>query len=96
MFASFAINSMIYIFYRSLRRRSFKEACPLSANRLLIWAVVSGIGVALLAFLVPGLRSALGIVPLTPIQWVTVFGVAFGLRWRWSRSARRSLIPVTL
>ncbi len=78
-FASFAINSMVYIFaYHSLRRPIFRSL-PLSANKPLIWAVVSGIGVALLAFLVPGLRSMLGIVPLTPAQWAAVFGVALGM-----------------
>ena len=78
-FASFAINSMIYIFaYRSLRRSIFKSL-PLSENKPLIWAVVSGLAVALLAFAVPGLRRILGIVPLTMVQWAAVFAVAIGL-----------------
>ena len=78
-FASFAINSMIYIFaYRSLRRSIFKSL-PLSENKPLIWAVVSGLAVALLAFAVPGLRRILGIMPLTLVQWAAVFAVAVGL-----------------
>jgi Ca2+-transporting ATPase len=78
-FASFAINSMIYIFaYRSLRR-SLLHSAPLSANKPLIWAVVGGVAVALLAFLVPGLRQMLSVVPLQVEQWLLVAGVAVGL-----------------
>jgi Ca2+-transporting ATPase len=78
-FASFAINSMVYIFaYRSMRRSMF-HSNPLSANKPLVWAVVSGIAVALLAFLVPGLRQTLGIVPLHVEDWLLVAGVAMGL-----------------
>ncbi|MBN1874288.1 MAG: cation-translocating P-type ATPase [Anaerolineae bacterium] len=78
-FASFAINSMIYIFaYRSMRR-SILHSAPLSANKPLIWAVVSGVVVALLAFLVPGLRQMLSVVPLQVEQWLLVAGVAVGL-----------------
>jgi Ca2+-transporting ATPase len=78
-FASFAINSMIYIFaYRSLRRSVFRSA-PLRENKPLIWAVVAGLAVALAAFAVPGLRRLLDIVPLALNQWAVVFGVAVGL-----------------
>ena len=58
-FASFAINSMIYIFaYRSLRRPLFRMN-RLSANKPLIWAAVSGLVVALLPFFVLGLGRIL-------------------------------------
>jgi len=78
-FASFAINSMIYIFaYRSLRRSLFRMN-RLSANKPLIWAVVSGVAVALAAFLIPGLREMLSVVPLQVEQWLLVAGVALGL-----------------
>jgi Ca2+-transporting ATPase len=78
-FASFAVNSMIYIFaYRSLRSSIFQTQ-PLRANKPLIWAVLSGLVVAFAAFLVPGLRHLLGIVPLSASQWLAVFGVAVGL-----------------
>ena len=78
-FASFAINSMIYIFaYRSLRRSIFRTN-RLSANKPLIWAVVSGVAIALVAFLIPGLRRMLSIVPLQVEQWLLVAGVAVGL-----------------
>ena len=97
-FASFAINSMIYIFaYRSLRRSTLQFA--LSANKPLIWAVVSGLVVALLAFLVPGLRQMLSIVPLHLDDWLLIAGVAVGLltiievgKWftnRWQRTIIR-------
>ncbi|HUT19243.1 MAG TPA: HAD-IC family P-type ATPase [Anaerolineae bacterium] len=78
-FASFAINSMVYIFaYRSMRRSIFRSG-PLSANKPLIAAAVSGLLVAVLAFLVPGLRQVLGIVPLHIGDWLLVAGVSLSL-----------------
>jgi Ca2+-transporting ATPase len=78
-FASFAINSMVYIFaYRSMRQSMFRGN-PLSANKPLVWAVIGGLAMALLAFLVPGLRQVLGIVPLHVGDWLLVIGVALGL-----------------
>jgi len=63
-FASFAINSMIYIFaYRSMRKPLYKMN-KLSENKPLIWAVLGGLAIALAAFTVPFLRNLLGIVPL--------------------------------
>ena len=79
VFASFAVNSMIYIFaYRSMRRPLFRMN-KLSANKPLIWAVLAGLGMAVLPFVIPGLRSLLGIVPLTLAEWALVAGVAIGL-----------------
>lgn len=78
-FASFAVNSMIYIFaYRSMRRSMFRGR-PLSANRPLVWAVASGLFTIAIAFLIPGLRQALGIVPLHVSDWLLIAGVALGL-----------------
>jgi len=78
-FASFAINSMIYIFaYRSLRRSIF-HMNPLRMNKPLIWAVVSGLALALLPFFVPALRQMLDIVPLHLEDWLLIAGVALGL-----------------
>ncbi|MCX6071712.1 MAG: cation-transporting P-type ATPase [Chloroflexi bacterium] len=79
VFASFAINSMVYIFaYRSMRQPIWRMS-PLSTNMPLVWAVGAGVGMAVLPFLVPGLRSLLGIVPLSPAEWLEVAGVALGL-----------------
>jgi Ca2+-transporting ATPase len=79
VFASFAINSMVYIFaYRSMRQPLFRMN-KLSANKPLIWAVLSGLALAVLPFLVPGLRNLLGLVPLTIFEWLEVAGVALGL-----------------
>ena len=76
VFASFAINSMVYIFaYRSLRK-PLTQMVPLKENMYLIWTVLLGIATALLPFLIPGLGAALGIVPLTLIEWATVVGIA--------------------
>jgi Ca2+-transporting ATPase len=78
-FASFAINSMIYIFaYRSMRRSIFHSS-PLSANKPLIAAVLSGLLVAIIPFLLPGLREVLQVVPLHLEDWLLVMGVALGL-----------------
>jgi Ca2+-transporting ATPase len=78
-FASFAINSMIYIFaYRSMRRSIF-HGSPLRANKPLVAAVLGGLLVAFAAFLVPGLREVLQIVPLHLEDWLLVAGVALGL-----------------
>lgn len=76
-FASFAINSMIYIFaYRSLRRSIFRSG-PLSQNKPLIAAALGGVLLAVGAVMVPWVRNLLGIVPLDLRQWVGVAGVAF-------------------
>jgi len=79
VFASFAVNSMVYIFaYRSMRRPLFRMN-KLSANMPLVWAVLAGLGMAVLPFLVPGLRDLLGLVPLTFGEWLEVARIALGL-----------------
>jgi Ca2+-transporting ATPase len=79
VFASFAVNSMIYIFaYRSLRMPLYKMP-PLKENQPLIWAVASGLLLVVIAFLVPSLRSLLGIVPLNLQQWGLVACIAVAL-----------------
>lgn len=79
VFASFAVNSMIYIFaYRSLRQPIYRMR-PLKENQPLIWAVIAGLLLVVIAFLIPGLREVLGIVPLSLEQWGLVAGVAVGL-----------------
>jgi Ca2+-transporting ATPase len=79
VFASFAINSMVYIFaYRSMYLPLFRMN-KLSTNKPLIWAVSAGIFTAVLPFLVPGLGSLLGIVPLRVEEWLIVVGIALGL-----------------
>jgi Ca2+-transporting ATPase len=79
VFASFAVNSMIYIFaYRSMRRSTLRSG-PLSRNKPLVWAVLAGLATALIAFAVPGLRDLLGIVHLSPLEWVGVSGIALAL-----------------
>ena len=79
VFASFAINSMTYIFaYRSMRRSIFRSG-PLSRNKPLVWAVLAGLFMAVIPFVVPGIRNLLGIVPLTWQEWGWVAGVALSL-----------------
>jgi Ca2+-transporting ATPase len=78
-FASFAINSMVYIFaYRSMRKSIFKSG-SLLRNKPLIWSVIAGLLTAILAFLVKPIRDLLGIVPLNITEWLNVIGVAFSL-----------------
>jgi Ca2+-transporting ATPase len=79
VFASFAINSIIYIFaYRSMRQPIYRMN-NLTANKPLIWAAVAGFLTISIAFLIPGLRDLLGIVPLSLEEWLWVIGVALTL-----------------
>ena len=79
VFASFAINSMTYIFaYRSMRRSIFRSG-PLSHNKPLVWAVLAGLFMAVIPFVVPGIRNLLVVVPLTWQEWGWVAGVALSL-----------------
>jgi Ca2+-transporting ATPase len=79
VFASFAINSMVYIFaYRSMRL-PLHRMNRLTANQPLIWSVLAGVLTALVAFWIPGLRNVLGIVPLSLEEWGWVAGVALSL-----------------
>jgi Ca2+-transporting ATPase len=78
-FASFAINSMVYIFaYRSMRLPLFRMN-KLSDKMPLVWAVLAGLLTSVLPFLIPGLGSILGVVPLTFTQWLVVVGIALWL-----------------
>ncbi|MGB7537106.1 MAG: HAD-IC family P-type ATPase [Anaerolineales bacterium] len=76
VFASFAVNSMIYIFaYRSMRRPVYRSG-PLSRNKPLVWAVLGGLAMVAIAFIFPGIRNLLGIVPLSLGEWALVAGIA--------------------
>ncbi len=100
IFASFALNSLIYIFaYRSLRRSIF-QMNPLRVNKPLIWAVTSGLVLVLLPFFAPGLRQMLDIVPLHVEDWLLVGGVALGLLCvveigKWVTHLRRQRMTVS-
>jgi len=79
VFASFAVNSMVYIFaYRSMRQPLFRMN-KLSANMPLVWAVLAGLVMAAIPFFIPALRNLLGIVPLTFGEVLEVAGIALGL-----------------
>ncbi len=79
VFASFAVNSMIYIFaYRSMRLPLFRMS-PLSKNKPLILAVIAGLLMVVIAFAFPSIRNLLGIVPLTVQQWSWIAAIAVGL-----------------
>ncbi|GAP12996.1 ATPase, P-type (transporting), HAD superfamily, subfamily IC [Longilinea arvoryzae] len=76
VFASFAINSIVYIFaYRSMRQPLYRMN-PLSTNKPLMWAVLLGFVTIAIAFLFPGLRTLLGIVPLSLQEWGLVIGIS--------------------
>lgn len=78
-YATFAINSMVYIFaYRSLRR-SLLRAGSLRQNKPLVVAVAGGLALAIGAVALPPLRALLGIVPLHWNDWAAVLGIALGL-----------------
>jgi Ca2+-transporting ATPase len=79
VFASFAVNSMIYIFaYRSMRLSIFR-ASPLARNKPLVAAVFAGLLMVVVAFAFPGIRTLLGIVPLSLQQWSWIAAIAFGM-----------------
>lgn len=79
VFASFAINSIVYIFaYRSLSLPIYRMN-KLTANKPLILTVVVSFLTVAIAFLIPGLRELLGIMPLSLQEWLWVIGVAFTL-----------------
>jgi Ca2+-transporting ATPase len=79
VFASFAVNSMIYIFaYRSMRQPLYRMT-QLTQNMPLVWAVLAGLLTVAVAFVVPGLRTVLGIVPLSLGQWGLIAGIALTL-----------------
>jgi Ca2+-transporting ATPase len=79
VFASFAVNSMVYIFaYRSMRLPLFRMS-PLSKNKPLVLAVIAGLLMVVIAFAIPSIRHLLGIVPLTLQQWSWIVAIAVGL-----------------
>ena len=79
VFASFAVNSMIYIFaYRSMRVSIFR-ASPLMRNKPLIAAVIAGLLMVVVAFAIPQIRTLLGIVPLSVQQWSWIAAIALGM-----------------
>jgi Ca2+-transporting ATPase len=79
VFASLAVNSMVYIFaYRSMRQPLFRMQ-KLSANKPLVWAVLGGLVMAILPFFIPALRTLLGLVPLRILEWALVVVIAIGL-----------------
>jgi len=79
VFASFAINSIAYIFaYRSMRLPIYRMN-KLTMNKPLIIAVVMGLLTVATAFLIPGLRELLGIMPLSLQEWLWVIGIAITL-----------------
>lgn len=78
-FATLAIISLVYVFaYRSMRRSIF-HAGHLLANKPLLVSVAAGFVLATGAVVVPAVRRLLGVVPLSPGEWVMVFGLAVAL-----------------
>jgi len=79
VFASFAVNSLIYIFaYRSMRQ-PLTRMTSLRHNMPLVRAVLAGLLLVAIPFAVPSLRQVLGIVPLSLGQWGLIAGVALML-----------------
>ncbi len=76
VFASFAINSMVYIFaYRSLRKPIAKMV-PLKGEYVSYLDCLAWNCHSTSALLDSGLGAALGVVQLSPIEWATVVGIA--------------------
>ena len=79
VFASFAVNSMVYIFaYRSMRNSLFKMP-SLKNNKPLVWSVLAGLVITLAAFIIHPIRIILGIAPLIWQEWLLVVSLALSL-----------------
>jgi P-type Ca2+ transporter type 2C len=79
VFATFAVNSMIYIFaYRSMRR-SILRSGNLMNNKPLVVAVAAGLLLAFIAFLAPPIRDLLQLAPLALYQWGVIIAIAVSL-----------------
>lgn len=79
VFATFAVNSMVYIFaYRSMRQPILRSGSPMR-NKPLVAAVAGGLVLCFVPFVVPPIRDLLQLVPLGLGQWGLVLGVAFFL-----------------
>ncbi len=79
VFASFAINSMIYIFPYCSMRQPLHRMNKLTTNKPLIAAVVAGLLTAVIAFWIPGPWDLLGIVPLSLGEGGLMIGIALFL-----------------
>jgi Ca2+-transporting ATPase len=73
-FATLVNSQMLYAL--SCRPGSDAGAPPPAPNRALTGALAASGGLQLSAFLVPGLRSALGVVPIGPLDIAVTFGAA--------------------
>jgi Ca2+-transporting ATPase len=60
-------------------RRSLFRSGPLSRNKPLVLAVLAGLLMVAIPFLIPGIGAALGIVALSLEEWLYVVGAAFTL-----------------
>lgn len=79
VFASFAVNSMIYIFgFRSMHT-PLTRMSGAHHNKPLLAAVVGGVVMAVLPFVVPSMGQLIGVVPLMFVQWLLVFAFALAL-----------------
>ena len=75
IFASLALNSLLYIFScKNLRKNLWQER--IFSNKLLIGAVLIGLGMLILAIYLPTLRYALKTQPLGLHGWLIVFGAS--------------------
>jgi len=77
IFASLAVNSLLYIFScKNLRRNLWQER--ILSNKLLIGAVLLGMGMLIVAIYLPSLQYALKTQPLGLHGWLIVFGASIG------------------
>ena len=75
-FATVATVDLIYIFaFKDLKNSLFRTK-NLFDNKRLIWAVIYGLLLLLIAIYVPALNKILETVPLKPFYWLIVIGVA--------------------
>lgn len=75
-FAIVAVVDMVYIFsFKDLQRSVFKNE-NFFKNKYLFLGVAYGFLLTFLAIYLPVLNKVLGVVPLKPLHWLLIFGVA--------------------
>jgi magnesium-transporting ATPase (P-type) len=78
LFLSLVLLENVQVFNsRSEWRSAF--ATPLTENLFLVLVTIGAHGVHIAAMFVPGLRDALGIMPVSPREWIGLATVAFSL-----------------
>jgi len=75
MFVALAVDSLLYVLSCKSLRKNIWQINILS-NKFLIWSILGGISMLLIAVYLPPLQSLLKTVPLSFYDWLLVFGLS--------------------